>query len=493
MKRLFTFFRFTSLVLCLHLSVDAISAAEKPVVNLTRSQIEEIVIRSYQYVAMFNVNNKFALDQSNPMATGGWNRVKANTTLLDHTMRAIARPNNDTLYIGAAIDIRAEPVILESPAFDSKYVSLMVTGYDHFVNVPMSTRFGDFAKPSRILFYTKRTPGYAGEKVDGVDKVMEATGDFISAVYRVMPHLNEPARMQRNLAAMRSVKLKTLSEYRGQPAAKPRFLPWTTPGGSSANLDEKRANAEFPETGKTDFDVFENNLLEVMQFVFNHTTFDPGDELDRKLLAVYRSLGVVPGTAFDPARVPDIDGALFREVAESVAKRELAKAVAPGFMQENGMYLFLPKGQMTLERLLFQSVIGPIGLPLSEAAYPMVTGADGKLLNAQHDYVIRMKKNELPPARAFWSVTLYDTANGFFIPNGRKKYSVGENAGYRLDADGGITIHIATQRPPGVPEENWLPVNRKDEAMDVVMRIYQPDLDRYKDWKAPKAERSDRK
>ena len=75
------------------------------------------------------------------------------------------RPNNDTLYIGAMLDLTREPMILEAPAFDSKYVSLMVTGYDHYVNIPMSTRNGDFDKPARILFYTERTKGYDGAAV----------------------------------------------------------------------------------------------------------------------------------------------------------------------------------------------------------------------------------------------------------------------------------------------------------------------------------------
>ena len=39
---------------------------------------------------MYNVNNKFALKQ------GGWNTCDADTELKDHTMREIARPNNDT-------------------------------------------------------------------------------------------------------------------------------------------------------------------------------------------------------------------------------------------------------------------------------------------------------------------------------------------------------------------------------------------------------------
>ena len=95
----------------------------------------------------------------------------------------------------------------------------------------------------------------------------------------------------------------------------------------------------------------------------------------------------------------------------------------------------------------------------------------------------------MPPAGAFWSVTLYDLNNGFFIPNERKKYSVGENAGMRLNDQGGIEIYIAAQKPQGVPEENWLPINRKDENIGAIMRIYVPDLVKMKTWKAPKAER----
>ena len=282
------------------------------------------------------------------------NEVLANTTLADHTLQSIARPNNDTLYLGAMIDVRQEPMILELPSFDSTYVSLMVTAYDHYVNVPLSTIQGDFDKPSRILFYSQRTPGYRGNPVRGVDNVMELTGDFVSAVIRVMPHANESARLERNLTAMREVRLLTLSDYLGQDAGEVEFVPWQTPPGVERDLDVRRGEAEFPAFGRTDFDVFEDNLIEVMQFVFNHTTFDPKDAHDQALLAAYEPLGI-----HQPAR---------------------------------------------------------------EALYPPISTVDGKPMNAMHDYVIRMDANSLPPTNAFWSVTLYDTENGFFIPNDSKKY-----------------------------------------------------------------------
>ena len=147
-----------------------------------------------------------------------------------------------------------------------------------------------------------------------------------------------------------------------------------------------------------------------------------------------------------------------------------------------------PKGKTDLEALLLVSVVGPIGLPLEEAAYPAVTTADGKPMNAMYDYVVRMSKEQMPPAQAFWSLTLYDLQNGFFIPNERKKYSVGENAGMKLNADGGIEIYVAAKQPEGVPKENWIPVNRKDENLDMIMRIYVPDLEKLKTWSPPKAE-----
>jgi hypothetical protein len=62
-------------------------------ITLSDAEIENLVRRSYQYVAMYNVNNKFALKQ------GGWNTCVADTQLKDHTMREIARPNNDTLAL----------------------------------------------------------------------------------------------------------------------------------------------------------------------------------------------------------------------------------------------------------------------------------------------------------------------------------------------------------------------------------------------------------
>jgi hypothetical protein len=40
-----------------------------------------------------------------------------------------------------------------------------------------------------------------------------------------------------------------------------------------------------------------------------------------------------------------------------------------------------------------------------------------------------------------------------------------------------------------VPEENWLPIQRGDIDLDVNMRLYNPDLEKFKDWTPPKAKK----
>jgi hypothetical protein len=152
-----------------------------------------------------------------------------------------------------------------------------------------------------------------------------------------------------------------------------------------------------------------------MQFVFNHTTFNPNNEIDQEVLAAYKPLGVEPGREFDEGAVRTIDGQRLRSMAENIAAKSLAIMGQPEVVATLKPYWFEPKGETNLDALVATSVIGPIGLPADEAEYPPITTADGKPMNAMNDYVIRMTKEQLPPAKAFWSVTLYDLQNGFFI------------------------------------------------------------------------------
>ncbi len=73
-----------------------------------------------------------------------------------------------------------------------------------------------------------------------------------------------------------------------------------------------------------------------------------------------------------------------REVVETMPS-EMSKATDTEFSKRIGLGMFQPKGQITLEHLLFQSIIGPIGMPAFEAVYPAVATKEGKPMNAIHD------------------------------------------------------------------------------------------------------------
>ena len=42
--------------------------------------------------------------------------------------------------------------------------------------------------------------------------------------------------------------------------------------------------------------------------------------------------------------------------------------------------------------------------------------------------------------------------------------------------------------PEGVPDENWLPINRENIGINGMYRIYAPDVEKMKTWKPPQLE-----
>ena len=118
---------------------EAQIANAEPGEALSDTDLTNLVKRSYPYVAMYNTLTAFALNEKNPFSTHGWNKTYKPTALTDHTVTAIAGPNNDTLYVISALDLRKEPVVISYPSFDSKFVSLETSSFDHYCDIPLST------------------------------------------------------------------------------------------------------------------------------------------------------------------------------------------------------------------------------------------------------------------------------------------------------------------------------------------------------------------
>lgn len=87
--------------------------------------------------------------------------------------------------------------------------------------------------------------------------------------------------------------------------------------------------------------------------------------------------------------------------------------------------------------------------------------------------LIHFSKDALPPARFFWSVTLYTLPDRFLYANELKRYSIGDRTpGLRYDADGALTLYVGHVSPGKEKESNWLPAPAGPYS--AVGRVYGP-------------------
>jgi hypothetical protein len=71
--------------------------------------------------------------------------------------------------------------------------------------------------------------------------------------------------------------------------------------------------------------------------------------------------------------------------------------------------------------------------------------------------VLRFPPGGAPPVDGFWSLCVY-RPDLQFVDNPINRYSIGDRTpGLRRDADGGLSIVVGADRPPGPEAANWLP------------------------------------
>ena len=111
--------------------------------------------------------------------------------------------------------------------------------------------------------------------------------------------------------------------------------------------------------------------------------------------------------------------------------------------------------------------------------YPLQVDQTGATPTGDHAYSIRFARGESPGEHVagYWSITLYSHPDVRLVPNPDGKYSISYRTDLTPDADGGFTVHIASQLPAGVPHANWLPSTGPGKPWILVMRLYLPKPD----------------
>jgi hypothetical protein len=84
---------------------------------------------------------------------------------------------------------------------------------------------------------------------------------------------------------------------------------------------------------------------------------------------------------------------------------------------------------------------------------------DGDALNGDHFYTIHYQPEDLPIQHvdAYWSLTLLSLPDFRVVPNDLERYNLNNVSELTYEADGSLTLYLASALPPDVPASNWLP------------------------------------
>ena len=126
--------------------------------------------------------------------------------------------------------------------------------------------------------------------------------------------------------------------------------------------------------------------------------------------------------------------------------------ISDGDMKNINGWGFTTEDRPLRHRLPQRALITAIGLGANrpqDAIYPTSLKQPGGLLGRDYEgaekYVLTFKKGQLPPAKGFWSLTMYD-ADYFFVANPINRYSISPRQPLKANADGSVDLLSSTSR-----------------------------------------------
>jgi hypothetical protein len=368
----------------------------------------------------------------------------------DAKFRDVTAPNADTLYSTAWLDLSKEPYLLSLPDMGDRYFLMpMLDAWTNVFEVPGTRTTGNKAQT-----YAVTGPGWTGALPAGV-KELKAPTDLVWILGRTYC-TGTPEDYKACHAVMDRYDLRPLSAH-GKAYTPP-------PGKVEAGIDTKTAVRE--QVNRLDGASYFSLLARLMKD-------NPPAAADAPVVAKLARLGVVPGKAFDAARLAPAVAKAVEQAPKAGVARVMGHFKDAG-SQENG-WTFTTKAGVYGTDYLQRAFITAIGLGANrpqDAVYPTSEAdAEGKKYTGANRYVLHFDKGQTPPANAFWSVTMYD-ADYFFVDNPLNRYTVSPRNALKYNPDGSLDIFIQHDSPGAGRESNWLPAPRGEFVL--MMRLYYP-------------------
>jgi len=367
--------------------------------------------------------------------------------------KGVVRPNFDTLYSVAWLDLTKEPMVISAPDTNGRYYLL-----------PMLDMWTDvFASPGWRTTGTQAgnflvvPHGWNGSVPASMTRI-DAPTPYVWIIGRTKTDGPQDYDAVHRIQA--GYKVTPLSQWGKSPvpakfAVDPTVDMKTPP---KELVDRMTAGQYF---------AYAAELLRV----------NPPHMTDQPMIAQLKKIGIEPGKSFDLDKAaPAVRDALARAPAD--AQRLMAWKVPTLARVVNGWSINTDTMGVYGNYYLKRAIVSQLGLGANvpeDAIYPLnLVDESGKPLDGANKYTLHFEKGETPPVGAFWSVTLYD-ADGFQVANPINRFAISSWMPLEFNGDGSLDLFIQKDSPGADREANWLPA--PNGPFNLTMRLYAPKAD----------------
>jgi hypothetical protein len=377
-----------------------------------------------------------AATERHQLAVTAHNQFRHDRALASPANRFIVRPNVDTLYSSAFLDLSAGPVLLTIPP----------TAGHFFVCEVMDAWTNVFADPGT------RTTGSAGQRILFVgprSRVHAPPG-----ITRIVAPTNACWIFNR-IALHAGADVATVHALQDGFTLTPFPGGTTLPGVDHAADDPTRLGAVVEALTPQAF-----FALTARRLVGN-----PPPAVDGAALHDLARVGIVSGGSVDVAALPAATRTAL--VAAPAAALQRIRTLDGISLTPTGWLQPDPRQGNFGAADLYRARVAAYGIAanlLADAVYFATRN-----MGAQR---IRFAPGALPPASGFWSLTMYDT-DGYLVANPLRRYALRSGDPFVADADGGLTLELGPTPPADASRQpNWLPAPAG--MYTLLLRLYWP-------------------
>ena len=367
----------------------------------------------------------------------------------DSRFRQVIRPNADTLYSSAWIDLSKEPLILQVPdTHDRYYLLQFMDAWTETFAIPGKRTTGTGEGLFAIV-----GPGWKGQLPARAQK-LESPTNMVWLIGRTQT--NGAVDYPNVHDIQKGFVLMPLSLYPDGVRARQPYTPAVpsragTPPAQVRSLEPLEFFRDFSELLKT----------------------NAPHSADRDMVRDLARIGIVPGRDFDQTRLGP-DGIQALEMGARAASARLEQL--DGAIGKHGPTNWSGGGRKVGRYgtdYAARAAVARIGLganPPEDAVYlHCQQDAAGAPLSGANRYRMHFAKSSTPPVKAFWSITMY-SQDGYFVANRINRYTIGDRDPLKFNPDGSLDLYIQTEKP--AVESNWLPA--PSTPFNLSLRLYWP-------------------